>query len=1079
MNDSEHSKDGVFGKIDVPDHDVLCRIGQGSYGEVWLARNVMGAFRAIKVIHRSRFDTSKPFERELLGIRKFEPISRSHEGFIHVLHIGTNSEQGYFYYIMEVGDDVLTGQKINPDSYRSRTLESELKTRHRLEFEEILKLALSITKALSHLHAQGLVHRDIKPSNILFVNGVPKLADIGLVAPISDPKSLVGTIGYMPPEGPGLPQADVYSLGKVLYEISTGNDRQKFPALPEDFTELKEHQKLIELNEILIRACSPDFSRRYETAWDMHAELTVLANGKSVRRLRYLEGRWAFAKKLLVTAGAATIAILAVISNLIRERHFSEELVQRQKGANIASGSERMTRGDYSLAVPFFVASEGVGKSSPVERSNAAFRLSALAQQMPKLVRMWFRDSAVNSCRLTSDGSSLVVSSWSNRVEVLDVNSGKIQVSSFGPHRRVLMAVPHPLDTSIVTASERDGASCWKSSTNSILFGLPYDVIHCVDISSDGMGVVTGGQDGKVRIWEIANQMCKRELSGHKSAVRSVSFSRSSRLLSSGDSDGLVQVWSVGRGERVCATEPTGNWIFSVAFSPDESLLAAGCADRTCRVYDAVSGKEILPPIEHPGMVSCARFTPDGRWIVTACMDSSIRFWDAKTGHPAPINGVLQSSSAVMDLSFNSDGSLLAAGCSDGSIRIWDMVASASCGEISEIHTTGAEAVQIIRIPIEGPPPRDCRTDKISSDGLHFVHLELTPGQQGSELSVSELGRGLPVFAGTTTATSVSNIVVSPQAKFMVATFGTNITVTRRGREEEMRFEGLEKSPPNSLFVDQTGARIALVYGASVEIRSVTSGMLLGPKLKLPTLVKQVLFYEDGFVAVACQDTQIRPCSVHLWRIADGVMVGEMQHGDGVLHIALDQASKLLVSSSEDTTTRVWDLRTHQLACPVLKHPDEVLESSFNQTTSRILTICRDGKARIWAFPSGESLTPPLAFTRRPFHGIFLSDMKIQVWGSDVKTPWLGTWDFGGISIPEDRAAWAELVTGGANSKFISKKSLGIMWERFCENNLPSLSTKNERQNWHAFHLFEAERLHDAYAQAFHLAAVKAISEKR
>src|SRR4026209_3032301 len=48
----------------VPDHEILCRIGGGSYGEVWLARNVMGTYRAVKVVSRMKFDDERPFERE-------------------------------------------------------------------------------------------------------------------------------------------------------------------------------------------------------------------------------------------------------------------------------------------------------------------------------------------------------------------------------------------------------------------------------------------------------------------------------------------------------------------------------------------------------------------------------------------------------------------------------------------------------------------------------------------------------------------------------------------------------------------------------------------------------------------------------------------------------------------------------------------------------------------------------------------------------------------------------------------------------------------------------------------------------
>src|ERR1035441_4357068 len=89
----------------VPDHWLLRMIGRGSYGEVWLARNVMGTYRAVKVIYRSSFDNDRPYEREFAGIRKFEPVSRSHESQVQILHIGRNDKEGYFYYVMELADD--------------------------------------------------------------------------------------------------------------------------------------------------------------------------------------------------------------------------------------------------------------------------------------------------------------------------------------------------------------------------------------------------------------------------------------------------------------------------------------------------------------------------------------------------------------------------------------------------------------------------------------------------------------------------------------------------------------------------------------------------------------------------------------------------------------------------------------------------------------------------------------------------------------------------------------------------------------------------------------------------------------
>jgi serine/threonine protein kinase len=116
--------------------------------------------------------------------------------------------------------------------YSPRTLRSELAREQRLPPVEAAQLVLRLAGALAHLHAHGLVHRDIKPSNVIFVGGQPKLADIGLVTDVGSSQSFVGTEGFIPPEGPGTPQADLYGLGKLLYELFTGRDRMDFPQLP-------------------------------------------------------------------------------------------------------------------------------------------------------------------------------------------------------------------------------------------------------------------------------------------------------------------------------------------------------------------------------------------------------------------------------------------------------------------------------------------------------------------------------------------------------------------------------------------------------------------------------------------------------------------------------------------------------------------------------------------------------------------------------------------------------------------------------------------------------------------------------
>lgn len=249
---------------DIPDHKVLRKIGGGSYGEVWMARSVTDVMRAIKVVWRDDFGNARDFEREFEGIRNYEPISRNHIGLIPILHVGRSSgEEQFYYYVMELADDVESGQQFHPVEYTPRTLDYNLKKSKgtALEVDECIDLGIRVSQALGYLHSQGLAHRDIKPSNIVYHAGVPKLADIGLVAMFGQ-RTFVGTEGFIPPEGPGTRRADIYSLGKVLYEMSTGMDRLDFPNLPSDGASISRSKVWKQLNNVICDVCEPRVGHR-------------------------------------------------------------------------------------------------------------------------------------------------------------------------------------------------------------------------------------------------------------------------------------------------------------------------------------------------------------------------------------------------------------------------------------------------------------------------------------------------------------------------------------------------------------------------------------------------------------------------------------------------------------------------------------------------------------------------------------------------------------------------------------------------------------------------------------------------
>jgi serine/threonine protein kinase len=291
----------------IPDYTLIKRIGSGAYGEVWLAQSVTGAYRAVKIVWREDFELTRTFHREFLGIQQFEPISRGHPCLVHILHVGWNETRGFYYCVMELADDAEEGPNFESvQTYVPRTLGTDMKRHGRLDVVFCRDAGVYMADALHYMHHRGLTHRDIKPSNIIFCGGVCKLADIGLVAGLGE-RTFVGTEGFVPPEGPGTAQADVYSLGKVLYEMSSGKDRMEFPEIPSNLSD-EEWPFWLDLNRVICKACAPDLKERYQTAGDFAEALQLVGQKRQESFIRRFTRALFFTIVGSAMAGAALTA---------------------------------------------------------------------------------------------------------------------------------------------------------------------------------------------------------------------------------------------------------------------------------------------------------------------------------------------------------------------------------------------------------------------------------------------------------------------------------------------------------------------------------------------------------------------------------------------------------------------------------------------------------------------------------------------------------------------------------------------------------------------------------------------------
>ncbi|MGQ9561574.1 MAG: serine/threonine protein kinase [Candidatus Oleimicrobiaceae bacterium] len=208
---------------------VIKEIGPGGMGVVYLVVDTrVGSICVLKVSSPSSFADPKALQRFIRNARNVARIN--HLNTVVATDFGEHG--GYYYLAMKyvIGISLKTALSSGP-----------------LPRKVALEVLRQLVRALSALHAVGLVHRDLKPSNVLLEKGTNRvvLTDFGIAksvgpgSPIGDltrPGQVVGTPAYMAPEyiDPGAwpplegYEVDLYGLGLLAYEMLTGE--RAFPA---------------------------------------------------------------------------------------------------------------------------------------------------------------------------------------------------------------------------------------------------------------------------------------------------------------------------------------------------------------------------------------------------------------------------------------------------------------------------------------------------------------------------------------------------------------------------------------------------------------------------------------------------------------------------------------------------------------------------------------------------------------------------------------------------------------------------------------------------------------------------------
>ncbi len=902
---------------DHPRYRITRLVGQGGMGAVYEAEHlVMGRRVALKVIHPRYVSHPGAAERFRREVRS---AARLHHPNI-VTAFDAEQAGSTHFLVMEFVEGV--------------TLAQLLKQRGPLPVAEACGYARQAALGLQCAHEQGMVHRDVKPDNLMLArDGTVKVLDFGLsrfgqaaevaggetlsaegeAGGLTQAGAVMGTPDYVAPEqaadaAAADVRADLYSLGCSLYQMLAG--RVPFPegGAVEKFLAHAEKTPapLAKLRpglprglaEVVARLMAKRPQDRYRTPAEAAAALAPFAAPAKWKRsplapvlLAGLLGAG------MLGAGVALITYVAwpglsprpKVVPAVEETFVAPDPAALAARPNPADAMKREAISPEALVL----AGGGDPAKAPAE-----------------LVAVF------GGPRWRAPGRS-GFPAWSH--------DGKRVATGSGHDVRILDA---------------DGRLLRR------IVG-PTDLLVRLKISPDGTALAATSFDRSVRLWDVATgrlRFCRSAAA----AFWGVDFSPDGSAVAAVAEDGTGAVWDATTGEQRAALDKAPAPLGGLAFAPDGKELVGGCQDGRVLFWSAATGKLLRSARHGPeGRRIEVVFSPDGKRMATGS-DRLVRGWDAAGGgDPRPLWE--QEGAAGGLLVFTPDGASLWVAANDLRLARPEDARAA----VRRDAGTGAEQARLTLSDVSY-----CACWALSPDGK-----KLAGGEHGSGafLHLVDAARGKLLNQPAGHAGTLAQVAFSPDGRWLASCGHDRLVIVwdlATGKERH-RLAGHGNFVRAVAFSPDGKTLASAGWDWAARLWDVETGAP-GGVLTHPHALESVAFSADGKrLATGCYDNKAR-----VWDLAGRTVLHTLEgHAGVVTSVRFGRAGRLM-TGSYDGTVRVWEIENERLDRVLRGHETSARTKGNSVLGLAVLPGGRllastgdDGTVRLWPVEEGGSST--------------------------------------------------------------------------------------------------------------------------